>query len=157
MGLLLWQIWMFSWGLWQEFSTGHPLWFYKINLSAEISNTWFWSVREHGVISAAFSPSSCGQKAVKEFELRLNRKVLEVWSCSYLPLLCACIHHPSQQRSTGCHHGLQSQSASEQKKNHMPPPLNFGSERGCCGRSTLDFSWLSFDILILKPSPRILH
>lgn len=104
-----------------------------------------------------FSPSSCGQKAVKEFELRLNRKVLEVWSCSYLPLLCACIHHPSQQRSTGCHHGLQSQSASEQKKNHMPPPLNFGSERGCCGRSTLDFSWLSFDILILKPSPRILH
>lgn len=103
-----------------------------------------------------FSPRSCGQRVLKEFELRLNRKVLKVWSCSYLPLLCACTHRPSQQRNTGYHRGLQSQSASEQKKNHMPPSLNFGSARSC-GRSALDFSWLSFDILILKPSPRILH
>lgn len=93
-----------------------------------------------------FFLSSCGQKAVKEFEPRLKRKVLVAWSCPYLPPLCACIHHLSQRRSMGCHRGLQSQSASEQKKNHMPPSLNFGSMRGRCGGSTLFLT--SADLLL---------
>lgn len=134
------------------------LWFCKVNLSADASNTTV-RVYENAALSLLLLSQQLWSKGSKRVWAKAEKKGASSVKLP-LPASFMCLYTSSEPAEE---YGMSSWATKSicqwtEEESHATI-TEFWFNEGSLWRinSFLDFSWLAFDFLILKPSPRILH